>query len=140
MNRILKRNAMTSQRKAELGEGKIGCIVSLLLLIIASALVIKIVPVYYSNSSLVTVAEDLGSRAALLPKAAIEAQLRAKAAELEIPEAVAKGAMTVAVVGDSSSGTCNITLKFTRKVDLFGIYTLPVEMDKTVSRPYMDAR
>jgi hypothetical protein len=131
---------MSDTRRNERGEGRIGCAVSLLVLILVGALAAKLVPVYYANNSLVTAAEDLGSRAGLLPVPALEQQLKAKAVELEIPEALAKGAMTFSISGDRNSGTCTVRLKFTRKVDLYGAYTFPVEMNKTIYRPYMDAR
>jgi len=127
-------------RTTERGEGRIGCIITLLILIIVGGLGYKILPVLYANNGLVSGAEDLGSRAGLMPAATVEAQLRAKAAELEIPEALVKGAMTLTVIGDHSAGTCIIKLHFTRKVDMFGITTIPIEVDKTISRPYMDAR
>jgi hypothetical protein len=126
--------------KRERGEGKIGCIVTLLVLIVVVGLALKIVPVLYANNSLATAAEDLGSRAGILNVATVEQQLRAKAVELEIPEALPKGAMLVTVLGDQHSGTCIIKLHYTRKVDLFGAYTFPLETDKTLTRPYMDAR
>jgi len=131
---------MNRTRKAEHGEGKVGCIVSLLLLAVVIAVAIKVVPVLYSNNSFLTAAEDLGSRAGILNRATIEQQLRAKAVELEIPEAAAKGAFEIEVLGDRWTGTTVIKVHYTRKVDLFGIYTLPMTTEKTINRPYMDAR
>jgi len=131
---------MTSKRHPERGEGKIGCIVSLLVMVLIGGLAFKVVPVLFANNNLVTAAEDLGSRAGILSPATLEQQLKAKAVELEIPEALPKGAMTINVLGDKSSGTCILKLHFTRKIDLFGVYTLPITVDKTITRPYMDAR
>lgn len=131
---------MTSLRTPERGEGKIGCFISLLVLLLAGGVAFKLIPVFFSNGSLVNTAEDLGSRAALMPVSAMEQQIRSRAAELEIPEAMAKGAITISLMGDQHSGTCNITLRYTRKIDLYGFYTFDLPTDKTVSRPYMDAR
>ena len=131
---------MTSFHHRQRGEGKIGCISTLLIVAILAALAVKLVPVIYSDNGLANAAEDLGSRAGILALPALEAQLRGKATELEIPEALAKGAMTVQIRGDKQAGTCVITLRDTRKVDHYGIYTLPITTDKTVNRPYMDAR
>ncbi len=131
---------MTDNRRNERGEGKIGCIVSLLVLIIVGAVAMKVVPVLYANNSLVNAAEDLGARAGIMPVATLEQQLRAKASELEIPEALAKGGITFTILGDRSAGTCVIKLKYTQKVDFYGAYTLPITTDKTISRPYMDVR
>ena len=104
---------MTSLRTSERGEGKIGCFVSLIVLVITAGLGLKIVPVFFSNNNLVTTAEDLGSRAGIMPVPALEAQLRSKAVELEIPEALTKGAMSFKILGDRNSGTCVVRLKFT---------------------------
>ena len=131
---------MTENRRNERGEGKIGCVVSLLVLIIVGAVALKIVPVLYANNSLVNAAEDLGSRAGIMPVATLEQQLRAKAAELEIPEALVKGGITFTILGDHNAGTCIVKLKYTQKLDLYGAYTLPITTDKTISRPYMDVR
>lgn len=131
---------MTTQREHERGEGKIGCIVSLLALIILAAAAWKVVPAFYGNNELVRSAEDLGSRAAFVTKANMEAQLRAKAVELEIPEAAAKGAVDVKILGDKNGGTCVITLKYKRTIDLYGIFSFPMDVDKTITRPWMDAR
>jgi len=131
---------MTSSRKQERGEGKIGCFTSLVVLLILTAVALKVVPVLWTNNNLVNAAEDLGSRAGVLSAPALDQQLRAKAAELEIPEALIKGAMVINVMGDKQSGTCVIKLHFIRKVDLYGVYTVPIPMDKDIARPYMDAR
>jgi len=131
---------MTSPLQRQRGEGKVGCITSLLVLALMAALAMKLVPVFYSDNGLANAAEDLGSRAGIMSLPILEAQLRGKAADLEIPEAMAKGAMTVQIRGDKQQGTCVITLHYTRKVDIYGIYTLPISTDKTITRPYMDAR
>ncbi|HLO69107.1 MAG TPA: hypothetical protein VK188_18960 [Holophaga sp.] len=131
---------MTTTRAHERGEGKIGCIVSLLVFILLAAAAWKIVPVFYSNNELTRTAEDLGSRAAFVSQANMEAQIRAKAVELEIPEATAKGAVDVKILGDKTGGKCVITLKYKRTVDLYGIYAFQMEVDKTLTRPWMDAR
>jgi hypothetical protein len=131
---------MTTFRTPERGEGKIGCISSLVALVLVGAVLIKVVPVFYSNNNLVSAAEDLGSRAGVMNKGTVEQQLLAKVVELEIPEAAAKGATKVELQGDGHSGTCHITLHYTRKIDLYGIYTWSVETDKVISRPFMDGR
>ena len=131
---------MNTTRAHERGEGKIGCIVSLLVFILLAAAAWKIVPAYYGNNELIRAAEDLGSRAAFVTQANMEAQLRAKAVELEIPEAAAKDAMVVKILGDKSGGTCVITVKYKRTIDLYGVFSFPMKVDETVTRPWMDAR
>jgi len=127
-------------RTPERGDGRIGCIISLLLLITACGVCFKVAPVLYSNDSLFTAAETIASRAAIQPLKELEAQLKAKAMELEIPEALPKGAITWTLEGTKSEGTCTVELRYVRKVDLFGIYSLPITTDKTIRQPYVDVR
>ena len=124
----------------ERGEGKIGCVVTLAVLVLCIAVGSKVLPVYYADNTLTEAAEDICAKAGILSGATVEAQLRTKAKDLEIPEALAKGALTVSTTGDKQSGSCTVKLKFTRKVDIFGAYTLPVEVDKVIMKPYLDAR
>ena len=131
---------MRTTRPRERGEGQIGCVLTLGVLVLVAAVLYKIVPVYYANSSLADTANDLSSKAGILSVPALEQQLKSKAKELEIPEALAPGAIKVTVAGDKAAGNCTIHLKYTRKVDIFGAYEYPVDFDKSVMNPYMDVR
>lgn len=131
---------MTASRTSERGEGKIGCILTLLILAGAVAVGLKVVPVYYTNSSLADSAEEVAAQAGLYTKAALEAKLRDKAVELNIPEAAADGAMTVSTAGTKNLGTCTIAFDYTRTVDLYGFYRFDIATHKVVKRTYMDAR
>jgi hypothetical protein len=131
---------MAPSRTRERGEGRIGCILTLLALAAAVAVGLKVVPVYYSNSSLVETAEEVAAQAGLYGIPALQARLRAKAGELGIPEAAADGAMTIATTGSKNLGTCTITFDYTRVVDLYGFYSLDIATHKVLTRPYMDAR
>jgi hypothetical protein len=111
-----------------------------LVLALAIAVGLKVVPVYYSNSSLVESAEDVAGQAGLYPVPALTAKLRDKAAELGIPEAAAEGATTVSTAGSKSLGTCTIVFDYNRVVDLYGFYSLTIATHKVVTRTYMDAR
>lgn len=130
---------MRRKLHSQAGEGKIGCVVALLILLVLVGLAYKIGPVYMHKNSMESEADDLASRAGVMPAEAITRQLRAKAADLEIPEALQPGAIQVQTTG-KSEGTCTITLKYTQKIDLYGITTVDFETDKKVSKPYMDAR
>lgn len=131
---------MERRRKQERGEGKIGCIVTLLVLIVAGGLALKIVPEYLANDAIMESARDLASRAGVRPVEELKAQLKAKAQEKEIPEAFAPGAITINTTGSKDSGTCTIRVNYVRNVDLYGITTVKLTFDKTVSQPFMDAR
>lgn len=122
------------------GEGKIGCVLALLVFLLAGAVGAKVFPVLYNNNELSEAAAEMAARASILPAATLTVQLRQKAKELAIPEALAPGAMRVEINGDGTSGTCTITLKYSQKVDLYGAYTLVMDTDKTIRKPFMDLR
>ena len=130
---------MTLSRKGERGEGKIGCIIMLLVLVAAAAAAAKIVPVLYSNSSLSSYAEEVATKGGLYKEPALQQMLQDKAKELDIPEALAAGAMNLTTTGPGT-GVCTIRLHYTRSVDLYGVYSLDLSTDKTISSKYMDAR
>jgi len=130
---------MKKQSRSQAGEGKLGCLISLAVLVVLGGLAYKIGPVYWHKNEMENTAGDLASRAALMSKEAIVKQLRAKAAEFEIQEAMAPGAIQVRTTG-AKEGTCTITLNYTQKIDLFGITTVDLATEKTISKPYMDAR
>ena len=60
----------------ERGEGKIGCILSLLVLIAGIAVGLKVIPVYYSDNALAEFATELATKAGIFPVPALELQLR----------------------------------------------------------------
>lgn len=126
----------TSQR----GEGKIGCIVSLLVLILLGATGFKVVPVLFSNHEFVKGSEEIAGRAALLTQQNIELQIREKAQDLGIREALEPGAITVTRTTGSGNGVCTVRLAYTRKVDLFGVTSLEIKTTEEKVVPYMDAR
>lgn len=122
------------------GEGKIGCIVSLLIMAVLTAIALQVVPVLFANNDFLSSVENIAGRAAIIPQATIEAQIKQKARELGIPEALAPGAVIVSKAGDNLSGTCTVRVKYTRKIDFYGVFSYPLETDKTKIIPYMDAR
>lgn len=130
-----------SRIRTQRGEGKIGCIVSLLVLILFGATAIKVVPVYYSNNELLKSAEEIATRAAVLTQENIEAQIKAKARDLEIPEALAPGAIHVRRTAASGiEGSCTVRIEYTRKIDLYGVTSLEINTSKQKVVPYMDVR
>jgi hypothetical protein len=131
---------MGAQHSRERGEGKIGCILSLLVLAAGIALGVKIIPVYYTDNNLAEFAGDLAGQAGFKPPADLQTELRGRADSLGIPEALAEGAMTIRTVGDPAAGTCTVRLNYTRTIDLYGLYPLTIHTDKTISRVYRDYR
>lgn len=126
--------------RSQRGEGKIGCIISLLVLAVLVAVAYKAVPVYYAQNEFQTAVENISTRAGILPLPTIEAQIRDKAKELGIMEALDPGAITVTKSGDPSRGTCTVRLHYTRKIDFYGVYTYAYVTDSTRNTPFMDVR
>lgn len=124
---------MRHPSRSQRGEGKLGCILSLLVLGTLVAVLMKAGPVYYSNWELTDACDFIATEASRLPAEQVEANVRSKAKELEIAEAMKQGAITVTkTAGDQ--GTCTIRLKYTRKIDLYGLFTWPVETDKRITK------
>jgi hypothetical protein len=130
----------SSSRAAQRGEGKIGCILSLLVLAAALGTAYKAVPVLYTDNELKNFAGELAVQAGITPPETLLAELQNKAKELDIPEALAPGALDVTSGGERKSGVCTVSIKYTRIVDLYGIYPLAITNEKTITTPYMDAR
>lgn len=128
---------MIPRHRRQRGEGKIGCIVSLLIFVVAIAAGVKLAPIYWTDNEMKDAAKDAASRASVMEAPAIVLQLRGKAQELGIAEALAPGAIKVMKTGGSTQGTCTINIKYVRKVDLYGAYSWPVEVDVAISAPYM---
>ena len=127
---------MDPARRRQRGEGKIGCVVSFVILATVTAVALKVVPLYWGDNELKDAAQDLASRASAIPTEALALQLRAKAKELEIGEALAPGAIRVTKTGDQQ-GTCTISLRYSRKVDLYGVYQWQVSVNSDITAPYL---
>lgn len=121
------------------GEGKIGCIISLLVFGALAAAAYKAVPVYYSNSELVDACDFIASGAARKPAETIEREVKDKAKELGIHEIFAdKNAIRVVKTGGGESGTCTITLRYKRTIDFYGTYKWTLETNKRISKPIFE--
>lgn len=120
------------------GEGKIGCVASLLFLAVLTAIGFKAVPVYWGDNELKDAAKDLASRASVVPVEAIELQLRGKAKELGIGAALAPGAIKASKAGDGTQGICTIRIKYAQTIDFYGVYQWTVNVDSQVMAPYLN--
>ncbi|HEX4845632.1 MAG TPA: hypothetical protein VFV26_05390 [Geothrix sp.] len=125
--------------KHQRGEGKIGCIVSLLVFGALAAAGYKAVPVYYSDSELVDACDFIASGAAKKPIETIEREIRDKAKELAIPEVLMdKNAIHVTKAGTGEAGTCTIVLRYKRTIDFYGTYQWTKETNKRISKPIFE--
>jgi hypothetical protein len=121
------------------GEGKIGCIISVLVLGTLIAAAIKAVPVYYGNSELVDACDFIASGASKKPIETLEREVKDKARELGVIEALTdKGAIRITKTGGGETGMCTITLHYKRTIDFYGAYKLTLQTDKRISKPIFE--
>jgi len=121
------------------GEGKIGCIISLLVLGVLGAAAAKAIPVYYGNSELVDACDFIASGASKKPLETIEREVKEKARELGVIEALTdKHAIRVTKTGAGDTGTCTITLRFKRTIDFYGAYKWTLVTDKRITKPIFE--
>lgn len=127
---------MTRTWTGQRGEGKIGCIVSLVAFLVLGAVAYKIVPYWWAVDQLVNTADELASRAGTLNADTITSQMKAKANDQELQEALKPGAIHVSISGVGENGMCTITLKFTREIDMYGVTKVTWATDKRISKPW----
>jgi hypothetical protein len=121
------------------GEGKIGCIVSFLVLGALGGAAYKAVPVYYGNSELADACDSIASEASRKPLETIEREVKDKARDLGVREALTdKNAIRVSKSGSGENGMCTITLRYKRIIDFYGVYTWTLETDKRISKPILE--
>lgn len=124
---------MSDRIHRQRGEGKIGCTVTLLALALLAALAIKVVPVYYAQNQIYDIVDRKADQAAGKNAESIEKEIRAEIMNLGIPEAVANHAIAVQKTGGGEQATVTISLKYTHKIDLYGITQWPMDVDKKIS-------
>ncbi len=121
------------------GEGKIGCLVSLLVLGVLGAVAFKAVPVYYGNSELIDACDFIASGASRKPLEVIEREVKDKARELGVVEALAdKSAIRASKTTSGEAGTCTITLRYKRPIDFYGVYKFTLVTDKRITKPIFE--
>ena len=124
------------------GEGKVGCVLTLLIFGALVAAGLKIVPVYYNNSELADGCKFIASSASRIPLELVEKQAKDKARELGMIDVLAqKGSITVTKRGGGGPGepgTCTIYLKYKQTIDFYGVYKYELEPDKKISEPILE--
>jgi hypothetical protein len=121
------------------GEGKIGCIVSLLVMGVLGGAAIKVVPVYYGNSELIDACNFIASGASKKPIETLEREVKDRARELGVVEALTdKGAIRITKSGSGDTGTCTIILRYKRTIDFYGAYKWTMVTDKRISKPIFE--
>lgn len=126
---------MSNQR----GEGKLGCIVTLLIVGLIAAVGYKIVPVYYGNSELIDACGFIASSASSKPAEVIEREVKDKAKELGVAEVLMdKKAIRVTKSSNGEAGTCTITLRYKRTIDFYGVYQWIMVTDSVITKPIFE--
>ncbi len=121
------------------GEGKLGCIFSMLILGAVGAIAYKAIPVYYGNSELVDACDFIASGASKKPIETIEREVKDKAKELGVIEVLMdKKSVRVTKASSGDSGTCTITLRYTRNIDFYGAYKWTLVTDKRITKPIFE--
>ncbi|MCL1894626.1 MAG: hypothetical protein FWG02_10435 [Holophagaceae bacterium] len=126
--------------KVQRGDGKIGFIITLIIVGVLVAAGIKLVPAYLSNNKFITAIEDIATQAGRATEHDLLARISEKAHQLKITEAQAEGAIKLTRIdpsGTSTEGTCNVTVKYTRNISLYGVTTVPIEVNKTISKKFL---
>ena len=135
---MIRRTPMDRQR----GEGKVGCILTLLIFGALVAAGLKIVPVYYNNSELADGCKFIASSASRIPLELVEKQAKDKARELGMLDVLAqKNSITITKTGGGGPGepgTCTIHLKYKQTIDLYGVYKFDIVTDKKISEPILE--
>lgn len=121
------------------GEGKVGCVLTLLVFGLLAAAGFKAVPVYYGNSELVDACEFIASGAAQKSLETIEREVKQKARDLGVIEVLqTKGAVRATKGGSGESGNCTITLRYKRTIDFYGAYQWTITTDKRITKPIFE--
>jgi hypothetical protein len=121
------------------GEGKIGCLATLLVLGVLGAAAFKAVPVYYGNSELIDACDFIASGGGRKPVEVLEKEVKEKARELGVVEVLTdKSAIRVTKVSTGEAGTCTITLRYKRDIDFFGVYKWTLVTDKRITKPILE--
>ena len=121
------------------GEGKFGCIVTLLILGAMGATAYKAVPVYIGNRELADACDFIASSGSKRPIETLEREVKEKARELGITEVLAdKNAVRVTKTGGEDAGTCIIILRYKQTIDFYGVYKWTLVTDKRISKPIFE--
>jgi Tfp pilus assembly major pilin PilA len=130
---------MTPFRTRQRGEGKVGCISSLVVFIIISAIAIKAVPVYYANYQMQDAATRKAESASGRAEEVILRELLEEARTIGVEQALRPRAVGVQKRGGGDGmGSCTVTLNYTTTIDFYGMYKYDVITDKRITKPLLE--
>ena len=114
-------------RSAGLGEGKLGCIIWLAVLLLAGIVAYEAIPVKLASAELYDYMDDQARFGARASSSALKANVLKKAKDLDLP--VTKNDITVTKTG----GIIRMRCKFTKPVNVLG-FTYNWDFDLQVDR------
>lgn len=120
------------------GEGKVGCTISLLVLAVLVAVAVKVVPAYYADNQIYDIVERKAEQASGRNPGDMEKEIRIEIRDCGVPEAMAPRAITVRKIMSGDAGTVTVTMRYSHKVDLYGIAEWPFKVDKTLAHPVLE--
>jgi len=129
---------MGDRIKKQRGEGKVGCTISLVVVAILTAVAIKVVPAYYADNQIMDIVERKAEMAAGRIPEDMEKEVRIEIRGLGVPEATAPRAITFRKTMSGDGGTVTATVRYSHKVDLYGIAQWPFNVDKTMTHPVLE--
>ena len=129
---------MNDWMKHQRGEGKVGCTISLLAVALLAAVAIKVIPVYYTDNQIYDIVERKAEQGAGRLPEDMEKELRLEIRPLGVPEALAPSAIKIRKIMSGSEGRVVVTLRYTHKVDLYGITDWTFTVDKTLDHPVLE--
>ena len=115
------------KRTAGLGEGKLGCIIWLVVLILAGLIAFKAIPVKLASTQLYDYMDDQARFGARVSPATLKGRVLNRAKELDLP--VTAKDLTVTKAG----GVIRMACKFTAPVNILG-FTYNWDFDLEIDR------
>lgn len=130
---------MTPFRSRQRGEGKVGCISSLVVFIIIAAAAIKAVPVFYANHQMEDAATRKAESASGRAEEIILRELLEEARTIGVEQALRPRAITVVKRGGGDGmGSCTVSLSYTTTIDFYGLYKWDLVTDKRITKPLLE--
>jgi hypothetical protein len=130
---------MTPFRSRQRGEGKVGCISSLVVFIIIAAAAIKAVPVFYANHQMEDAATRKAESASGRAEEIIQRELLEEARTIGVEQALRPRAITVVKRGGGDGmGSCTVSLSYTTTIDFYGLYKWDLVTDKRITKPLLE--
>ncbi len=131
---------MNERMKSQRGEGKVGCSISLLVLIIVGGISLKAVPAYYADNQIIDLVQRKIEQAAGRTSEDLEKEIRIEIRQqsIDVPEAVAPSAIKIRKTLVDNAGNVKAFVKYSHKIDFYGITDYTIIVDKQLEMPLLE--